>query len=88
MLKGYTKTTNLSAVSMCDVKDGVGTPVLVMSASFGKDGKINFGETVQNPYMYNANFDEVMGDNAEFKKMVKNEYDELYGVKEADKAGD
>ena len=85
MLKNYAKTIYINAISYVDVKGDIGTPVLIMSASFGKDGKINFGETVQNPDIYNAHFDEAVSDNAEFKKMVKDEYEKLYGsAKEGD----
>lgn len=79
MLKSYTKTINISALSMVDVKGDIGTPTLIMSASFGKDGKINFGETVQNTELYNEYFDEIMKDNSEFKKMVKDDYNNMYG---------
>lgn len=88
MLKMYSKSVNISAASMFDIKGNVGTPAAVFSASFGKDGKINFAETAQDKDTYNEHFDEIIQDNAEFKRMVKEEYNKMYGSIETDNASD
>ena len=88
MLKMYSKSVSVSAVSMFDVKGNVGTPAVVFSASFGSDGKTNFSETVQNVDAYNEHFDEIIQDNAEFKRMVKDEYNKTYKREETGNASD
>lgn len=88
MLKMYSKSVNISAASMFDIKGNVGTPAAVFSASFGSDGKTNFAESVQNADVYNEHFDEIIQDSAEFKRMVKEEYNEMYGSAETGNAGD
>lgn len=77
MIGMKTKTINFSAVSMVDVRDNVGTPVMLMNATINAKGELSTNSSVQNYELYNKYFDEVEKDCTEFRALVKSERDKI-----------
>ena len=83
MIGMKTKTVNFGAVSMVDVRDNVGTPVMLMNATNNAKGELSTNSSVQNYELYNKYFDEVEKDCAEFRALVKSERDKIDFNKES-----
>ena len=70
MLARESETRNFGAVSVVNVKDGTGVPVMVMNASIAADGKVNFSNTISDSANYLANQEEVDADWSAFRAKV------------------
>lgn len=70
MLARETETRNFSAVSVVDVEDNTGVPVMVMNASISADGKVSFNNTISDSTKYLENKEEVDTDWNSFQAKV------------------
>lgn len=73
MLSNFTSTQNFNAVSVVDVKEGQGTPVMYMNGAIDATGNVSFSEQIRNIDLFKKNRAEVEKDQEEFKKRVLNE---------------
>lgn len=69
MLVNQKETRQFTGVSAVDIRDGNGTPVMYMNASY--DGKqLTFSENIQDYELYKSHKEEVEADHEAFKSNV------------------